>query len=111
MDKFLKFLLAAAMGLAATAVLVSGAAAQATAGKAVKPGTVILAQNAREKQEKPKAPKKKKAKPKAKRSEEPDQRMFERGYTKEGIPEPPSAAGTKKIGGQTIRNRETPKSE
>ncbi len=111
MYRFLKNVLKVALGLASAMVLVIPLQARTVAGDVKKPRAFLLAQNAKEQkgQQKSHAPANGKEEDKLQQEKSKDQNMqMEKQAPKtRAIQEPPAAAGTKKIGGQIIREKES----
>jgi hypothetical protein len=79
----------------------------------MQPGTFLLAQNAEQKKEKQPTTEPPSKEPGQMKSMEPSSApKVKKGKRKaRGRQEPPAAAGTKKMGGQTIRDRESLENE
>jgi hypothetical protein len=116
MCKFAKILSKLAPSLTAAVVLTVAFQAQATA-TASASGPLLLAQSAEpQKEPAPSTAPPKKAPGQSKSMAPPAsprmKKMEERGFKTRGAPKPmPEASGTKKIGGQTIRDKEAPEGE
>lgn len=116
MYRFVKDFLKVTLGLTAAAVLVGAFQAQATAA-ALASGPLLLAQSAESKKEPAPCPTPPKKDPGEIKSMAPQpsprmEKMEEGGMKTRSAPKPmPGASGTKKMGGQTIRDKEAPEGE
>jgi hypothetical protein len=109
MGRFIKSFLTVALALTAATVLILGMQALAETNGAPKPGDFLLAQGAETKKEPAPCPAPPPKKPgQAKSMERPAPQMEKKSRKIEGSQQPPAAAGTKKFGGQTIRDKEAP---
>lgn len=109
MGRFIKSFLTVALALTAATVLILGMQALAETNGAPKPGDFLLAQGAETKKEPAPCPAPPPKKPgQAKSMERPAPQMEKRAPRMERSQQPPAAAGTKKFGGQTIRDKEAP---
>lgn len=114
MCRFVKKFFKAALGLTSAAILLIALQAQAAASETVKPGAFILAQSAdaqKEKQAAEAARAKEAEKQKQMQSEEKKMEMQKQAPKTRGLQSAPAATGTKKIGGQIIRDKECPDGE
>lgn len=121
MWQFMGFFLRGAVGLAAILLLATAIPVQAgptpdqarllAETQALPSGTVLLAQNAEPQKEKPPAPAPPPQEPKKLKTMGPQPSPQMERMEKSVIRDEPEKAGTKKIGGQTIRAKETPGGE
>ena len=113
MRRFVKKFLKVALGLTSATIVVLAFQAQVAASKAIKSGTFLLAQSTEAQKEKQAT-----EAARAKEAEQPKGVQMEKSAEKEmqmekcspkvrGLQSPPAAAGTKKFGGQIIRNKES----
>ena len=116
MRQFMKKFCQAVLSSAAVAALMAAVPVQA-AFTAVAPGPMLLAQSAEPKPEPAPCPAPPKPEPGPAKSMEPPasremEKMEEKNLKMRGAPRPlPEASGTKKMGGQTIRDKESPEGE
>ena len=115
MSRFSKDFLKAAMGLTSALLLVIALQAQAATGEVIKSGALLLAQKAEPEKAKTLCPEpspKKPGQPKSMERPQPQPEQMQRKIRTMGpMRDEPEQAGTKKIGGQPIRAKETPKGE
>jgi hypothetical protein len=116
MRKFARILGKLAPGLSAAVVLTVGLQAQAVA-TATASGPLLLAQSAEPQKEPAPSKTSPKKEPGQSKSMAPPpspkmEKMEEGGFKTRGAPKPlPGASGTKKMGGQIIRDKEAPEGE
>ena len=115
MCRFVKNSFKVPLGLFSAAIMLLALQAQAAAIETIKPGALLLAQSveAQKEQKKSDPPtctqeekKLKQGKPK-----EQEKQMEKQAPKTRGLQQPPAATGTKKIGGQIIRDKESPEGE
>ena len=116
MYRFVKNFFKVSLGLTLATVLVFALQAQAAV-TASASGPLLLAQSAEPKPEPAPSPTPPKKEPGQSKSMAPPasprmEKMEESGIKTRGAPKPmPGASGTKKMGGQTIRDKESPEGE
>jgi hypothetical protein len=117
MCRFVKNFLKVALGLTSATVLVLALQAQAAASEGIKSGPFLLAQSAESQKEKQAAEAardkelEKQKQMEMQKSAEQKMEMEKKSRKVRGIQPPPAASGTKKIGGQIIRDKESPDRE
>lgn len=115
MCQFVKNSFKATLGLTSALILLIALQAQAAASETTKPGAFLLAQSAEPQKEQKKSPKaasvQEEEKLKQEKSREEKMQMEKQAPKTRGPQSAPAATGTKKIGGQIIRDKESPDGE
>jgi hypothetical protein len=109
MGRYVKNLLTVALALTGATVLFLALPALAETSCTLKPGALLLVQDPAPPKENAPCPAPPPQKPgQAKSVERPAPRLEKKSRKIEGSQQPPGAAGTKKLGGQLIRDKEVP---
>jgi len=112
MCRFLKNFFKVALGLTSAMLLIIAPQAQVATGEVIKPGGVFLVQNTEPAKEKQPCPVPPPQEQKKLKTMGPQMERMERSVPRSVIiRDEPEKAGTKKIGGQAIRAKETPGGE